>query len=101
MQKAFNVASGLVGTATWYGEVKLNFLSDPASPNEFPYWGLRVGGNQIEELSALTSSPVRLQWDTGGLSPASLERFGIHYDGGADRTYIGVAPPQGTLIMLK
>jgi hypothetical protein len=78
--------------------VSITFASDPLD-SAAPYWGLRVGGEMTDELAALTNA-ARVTYDVSGLSASCARRFGVHYHQREGYSYLGVAPPSGTIIVL-
>jgi len=90
-------------TITNGGRMVLKFVADPLLDEGY-YWGLKVAGDAQSLLQAYTNvSPALLSWDTSGLSPSKLSRFGIHYDTTGDVTYVGLRPPppHGTIIICQ
>lgn len=86
---------------TGYARLVLRFTRDPLDGAQ-PYWGLRMKGNGVNVIQALTNtSPQRLSWTTTGLSPGVAARFGIYYNAARNVTYVGVAPRLGTLVVLR
>lgn len=85
-----------------YGRMTLRFLRDPVNPYA-AYWGLRMKGNGVSVIQALTNtSPRRLTWSTNGLSASAQARFGIVYDSARNVTYVGVQPiPSGALLLIR
>ncbi len=83
------------------GRMFLKFFA-PAVPNGI-YWGLRLKGDARALLTAYTNaSPALLSWDASALGPRLTRRFGIHYDGADDQTYVGLFPlPGGTIISVR
>ncbi len=79
----------------------LAFDASPLADPSAGYWGLRVAGDARSHLQQLTVAPARLTWSTDGLNPAESRRVGIHYSAKGDYTYVGLAPPTGTMMMVR
>jgi hypothetical protein len=89
-----------------YGRMDLRFAGDPVNPYR-PYWGLRMKGDGRSLIQTLVTTNAtfvyqRLTWSTNGLSAKAQERFGVHYDGVQNVTYIGVSPlVTGSLLIIR
>jgi hypothetical protein len=89
-----------------YGRMDLRFAGDPVNPYR-PYWGLRMNGDGRSLIQTLVTTNAtyvyqRLTWSTNGLSAKAQERFGVHYDGVQNVTYIGVSPlVTGSLLIIR
>jgi T5SS/PEP-CTERM-associated repeat protein len=77
-------ANQLVVTAP--GRIHLSFESDPVATG--PYWGLRIPGDRVTYLAALTNAPARLTWSDAGLHAMYKDKVKIFKD--ATYTYVGV-----------
>jgi hypothetical protein len=85
-------------TVTNVAAIKLDFIGPPSADNAWnEYSGLRVAGDQTDMLKALHAAG-KLTWTTAGIREEDMSRFGIHYRSTRDYTYVGLAPPRGTLI---
>ena len=79
----------------------LVFQADPVNSGR-ACWGLRMKGDAIAQINALTSAPAKVTYDISGLSDKYKARFGVFYDGKTDRTYLGVRDvPQSTLFIIR
>ena len=54
------------------------------------YWGLRIKGDAIAQMSALTTTPAKVTYDISGLSVKKQNKFGIFYNEKADQTILGL-----------
>ncbi len=85
-------------TVTNVAAIKLDFVAPPSAAGG-EYSGLRVAGDQTAALEALHAAG-KLTWTTAGIPEADLPRIGIHYQPRRDYTYVGLAPPRGTLLTI-
>lgn len=76
----------------------LTFDADPLQVSA-AYWGLRMAGDQRVYLQSLRDSG-KITWTTNALSPAYIERFGIHYEPLDDTTYVGVGRPLKSAVLI-
>lgn len=83
------------------GGVSVSFEANPsAQPGDRYYWGLRMAGDQRAYFQDLVNN-ARIRIGTSGLSPALASRAGVYYNARDNKTYIGLPPLSGTLLLIR
>ena len=95
-----DLANGASLGITNSGGMVLRFETDPIDKGSV-CWGLRMGGNNVAALAALTNSG-KISISTNGLADRYAQNVGVYYDAKTDKTYLGIPGlPVGTVFMIQ